>query len=275
MFPGQGGQWAGMGRELAAASPGVRGAAGRVRRGAGPARGLGPGGRAGRATGPGLDRADVVQPALWAVMVSLAAVWQAAGVDPGRGGRAFARARSPRRRWPGSCRWRTRRGWWRCAAGRCGRWPGAGGMAVGRRARGPGHGSGWRPWDGPAVGRGGERARGDGGVRRPGRAGGAGRGVRGATGSGPGSCRWTTPRTAPQVEALAAEILAALAGITPGPARIPMVSAMTGEWLDGPGAGRGVLVRQPARARCSSTGRSGCWPRPGTGCSSRCPRTRC
>ena len=31
---------------------------------------------------PGLDRADVVQPALWAVMVSLAAVWQAAGVVP-------------------------------------------------------------------------------------------------------------------------------------------------------------------------------------------------
>ena len=40
VFPGQGGQWAGMGRELAAASPGVRGPAGRVRRGAGPARGL-------------------------------------------------------------------------------------------------------------------------------------------------------------------------------------------------------------------------------------------
>src|SRR5271154_405932 len=31
---------------------------------------------------PGLDRVDVVQPVLWAVMVSLAAVWQAAGVTP-------------------------------------------------------------------------------------------------------------------------------------------------------------------------------------------------
>src|SRR5580693_6433635 len=30
----------------------------------------------------GLDKADVVQPALWAVMVSLAALWQAAGVTP-------------------------------------------------------------------------------------------------------------------------------------------------------------------------------------------------
>ena len=31
---------------------------------------------------PGLERADVVQPALWAVMVALAAVWQAAGITP-------------------------------------------------------------------------------------------------------------------------------------------------------------------------------------------------
>ncbi|HJQ01314.1 MAG TPA: acyltransferase domain-containing protein [Jatrophihabitans sp.] len=30
----------------------------------------------------GLDRVDVVQPALWAVMVSLAAVWRSAGVEP-------------------------------------------------------------------------------------------------------------------------------------------------------------------------------------------------
>ncbi|WP_442818059.1 type I polyketide synthase [Streptomyces sp. NBC_01224] len=32
---------------------------------------------------PGLDRVDVVQPVLWAVMVSLAEVWRAAGVVPG------------------------------------------------------------------------------------------------------------------------------------------------------------------------------------------------
>ena len=37
---------------------------------------------AGAPGAPGLDRVDVVQPALWAVMVSLAAVWQAAGVTP-------------------------------------------------------------------------------------------------------------------------------------------------------------------------------------------------
>src|SRR4051794_7452348 len=40
-----------------------------------------------------------------------------------------------------------------------------------------------------------------------------------------------------QVEALREEILAALDGIAPGPALIPMVSAMSGEWLEGPEAG--------------------------------------
>ena len=82
VFPGQGASgrgWAGSWRVL----PGVRGAAGRVR----PA--LAPhvdwdlaGVLAGAAGAPGLDAAEVVQPVLWAVMVSLAAVWQAAGVVP-------------------------------------------------------------------------------------------------------------------------------------------------------------------------------------------------
>nr|WP_062342608.1 type I polyketide synthase [Herbidospora sakaeratensis] len=76
VFPGQGSQWAGMGRELAASSPVF---AARMA-------------ECGRALAPyvdwsfdddlDLDRVDVVQPALWAVMVSLAAVWQAAGVKP-------------------------------------------------------------------------------------------------------------------------------------------------------------------------------------------------
>ncbi|MFD0279584.1 type I polyketide synthase [Kitasatospora sp. NPDC127111] len=84
VFPGQGAQWDGMGREMLAASPVF---AARI---AECARALEPyvdwsltEVLAGADGAPALDRADVVQPALWAVMVSLAAVWEAAGVTPG------------------------------------------------------------------------------------------------------------------------------------------------------------------------------------------------
>ncbi|MER5785057.1 type I polyketide synthase [Streptomyces mobaraensis] len=83
VFPGQGSQWVGMGVELlessevfaermaqceAALSPFVEWSLTGVLRS--------------EAGEPGFDRVDVVQPVLWAVMVSLAAVWRSLGVVP-------------------------------------------------------------------------------------------------------------------------------------------------------------------------------------------------
>ncbi|MCX4758902.1 type I polyketide synthase [Kitasatospora purpeofusca] len=83
VFPGQGAQWDAMARELLdtapvfaakieetgkALAPHVDWSLDAVLRG--------------RPGAPGLDRVDVVQPALFAVMVSLAALWEAAGVRP-------------------------------------------------------------------------------------------------------------------------------------------------------------------------------------------------
>jgi acyl transferase domain-containing protein len=83
VFPGQGAQWIGMATELADASPVFAArlaeceaaigeftdwSLGEVLRGA-------PG-------APAFDRVDVVQPALFAVMVSLAALWRSCGVTP-------------------------------------------------------------------------------------------------------------------------------------------------------------------------------------------------
>ncbi|WP_267888471.1 type I polyketide synthase [Nocardia yamanashiensis] len=84
VFPGQGSQWREMGRELldsapvfaariaecaAALAPWVEWDLEQVLRGVDGA--------------PGLDRVDVVQPALFSVMVSLAALWRSLGVEPG------------------------------------------------------------------------------------------------------------------------------------------------------------------------------------------------
>ncbi len=81
VFPGQGSQWVGMAVELLDASPVF---AGRLAECESALSGFVDWSLTGvlRGAGPGLERVDVVQPALWAVMVSLAEVWRACGVVP-------------------------------------------------------------------------------------------------------------------------------------------------------------------------------------------------
>ncbi|GAA1464482.1 type I polyketide synthase [Nocardiopsis exhalans] len=83
VFPGQGGQWEGMAVELLDSSPEF------ARHMAACERALAPhvGWRLadvlrGADGAPSLDRVDVVQPALWAVMVSLARLWMVHGLTP-------------------------------------------------------------------------------------------------------------------------------------------------------------------------------------------------
>ncbi|RKS68195.1 polyketide synthase 12/candicidin polyketide synthase FscB [Actinomadura pelletieri DSM 43383] len=83
VFPGQGSQWAGMARELLDASPVFRDHLRACDEALAPYTGwslldvL-----RGEPDAPSLERVDVVQPALFAVMVSLARVWEAEGVRP-------------------------------------------------------------------------------------------------------------------------------------------------------------------------------------------------
>ncbi|WP_455711316.1 type I polyketide synthase [Streptomyces goshikiensis] len=84
VFPGQGSQWVGMAAELLGSSPVFAARVDECAKALEPftdwslvdvLRGV--------EGAPSLDRVDVVQPALFAVMVSLAEVWRAAGVRPG------------------------------------------------------------------------------------------------------------------------------------------------------------------------------------------------
>ncbi|TDV49775.1 polyketide synthase 12 [Actinophytocola oryzae] len=83
VFPGQGSQWPGMAVDLLGSSPVFAARLGECAEALRPhvAWSL-PEVLRGAPGAPGLDRVDVVQPVLWAVMVSLAAVWRAAGVVP-------------------------------------------------------------------------------------------------------------------------------------------------------------------------------------------------
>ncbi|WP_344318801.1 type I polyketide synthase, partial [Streptomyces yatensis] len=83
VFPGQGSQWAGMGVQLLAESPVFAERLAECAAALAPHVDWSPADVLRQAEGaPSLERVDVVQPASWAVMVSLAAVWRAHGVLP-------------------------------------------------------------------------------------------------------------------------------------------------------------------------------------------------
>ncbi|WP_190215938.1 type I polyketide synthase, partial [Kitasatospora indigofera] len=79
VFPGQGAQWVGMGRELYAAYPVFREAMDECAQALAPYTDWS---LVDVLDGAPLERVDVVQPALFAVMVSLAALWRSFGVEP-------------------------------------------------------------------------------------------------------------------------------------------------------------------------------------------------
>ncbi|MEV6423778.1 SDR family NAD(P)-dependent oxidoreductase [Streptomyces sp. NPDC051662] len=83
VFPGQGAQWAGMAAELLASEPAFRARLAECEQALSPYVDWSLSAVLRQEPGtPPWDRVDVVQPALWAVMVSLAALWQAYGVRP-------------------------------------------------------------------------------------------------------------------------------------------------------------------------------------------------
>ena len=83
VFPGQGGQWEGMAADLLESSPVFRDHIDRCAQALAPHVGWDLPAVLRRQPGaPSLERVDVVQPALFAVMVSLAGLWRACGIEP-------------------------------------------------------------------------------------------------------------------------------------------------------------------------------------------------
>ncbi|MEU1020485.1 type I polyketide synthase, partial [Streptomyces sp. NPDC005898] len=83
VFPGQGSQWAGMAVELLDSAPVFAERFAECGRALGEFVDWDPESVVRQAPGaPSLERVDVVQPVLWAVMVSLAALWRSYGVEP-------------------------------------------------------------------------------------------------------------------------------------------------------------------------------------------------
>ncbi|NEA99061.1 type I polyketide synthase [Streptomyces sp. SID13726] len=79
VFPGQGAQWTGMARELLTASPVFAEAVAECEAALAPCVDWS---LTDVLTSGEIDQVDVVQPVLWAVMVSLAALWRSVGVEP-------------------------------------------------------------------------------------------------------------------------------------------------------------------------------------------------
>ncbi|MFF8034762.1 SDR family NAD(P)-dependent oxidoreductase [Streptomyces sp. NPDC016626] len=83
VFPGQGSQWQGMALELLDSSPVFAARLVECERALAPFTDWSlPDVLRGVEGAPGFDRVEVVQPALWAVMVSLAALWRSVGIEP-------------------------------------------------------------------------------------------------------------------------------------------------------------------------------------------------
>ncbi|MEU8384993.1 beta-ketoacyl synthase N-terminal-like domain-containing protein, partial [Streptosporangium sp. NPDC048865] len=83
VFPGQGSQWVGMGAELLGSSPAFAAAMAECEAALAPFVDWSPTGVVrGEPGGPSTERADVIQPVLWAIMVSLAELWRSYGVEP-------------------------------------------------------------------------------------------------------------------------------------------------------------------------------------------------